>query len=116
MGDVVPLVRPLAESRIIDALREITDDTTEGVAIVTISPSQIGLRTFGPSDLCARALRAAAAEISNDTDDMKHMLWMLLGDVKARAVSCQCSPPPTKEERGNIERAEALLAGYEPID
>lgn len=47
-------------------------------------------------------------------DDLRHQLWLLLGDVKARSVSCTCYPPLTKDERYHIERAEALLADYEP--
>lgn len=41
-------------------------------------------------------------------------LWLLLGDVKARAVSCSCHPPLTKKERANIERAESMLASFVP--
>jgi len=47
-------------------------------------------------------------------DDLKRQLWLLLGDVKARAASCSCGPPLTKHEIYHIERAEALLAEYEP--
>ena len=46
--------------------------------------------------------------------DLKRQLWLLLGDVEARAVSCTCYPPLTKHERYHIERAKALLVGYEP--
>ena len=46
--------------------------------------------------------------------DLKQQLWLLLWDAKARAVSCSCHPPLTVHERYHIERAEALLAGYEP--
>lgn len=45
--------------------------------------------------------------------EMKQQLYLLLADVKARAVSCSCSPPLTRHERYHIERAEALLVGYE---
>ena len=50
----------------------------------------------------------------SDYDDLRQQLWLLLHDVKARAVSCSCHPPLTKHERYHIERAEALLADYEP--
>jgi hypothetical protein len=46
--------------------------------------------------------------------ELEQQLWLLLGDAKARAVSCTCYPPLTKHETYHIERAEALLAGYEP--
>lgn len=59
------------------------------------------------------ALKSAALLV-DQIDDLKQQLWLLLGDVKARAVSCACDPPLTKSERYHIERAEALLAGYEP--
>lgn len=45
--------------------------------------------------------------------DLRHQLWLLLGDVRARMVSCTCPPPPTQEEIYHAQRAEALLAGYE---
>lgn len=46
--------------------------------------------------------------------DLEHQLWLLLGDVKARAVSCTCVPPLTRDEQYHIDRADALLAWYEP--
>lgn len=51
---------------------------------------------------------------ADDYDEMRHQLWLLLHDVKARAVSCSCWPPLTRDETYHIERAEALLADYEP--
>lgn len=67
MGDVIPLVQPLDEQRLIDALREITDDTTEAVVILTLSPSRIGVRAFGPDSLCRDAISAVAADYNEDT-------------------------------------------------
>lgn len=48
--------------------------------------------------------------------ELEQLLWLLLGDVKARAVSCTCGPPLTTHERYHIERAEALLADFQPDD
>lgn len=48
--------------------------------------------------------------------ELEKQLWLLLGDVKARSVSCTCYPPLTRDERYHIERADALLAGYEPTE
>lgn len=61
------------------------------------------------------ALKSSALLV-DQIDDLKHQLWLLLGDVKARAVSCTCHPPLTKDERYHIDRADALLAGYEPSE
>lgn len=48
--------------------------------------------------------------------ELEQQLWLLLGDVKARALSCTCGPPLTMHERYHIERAEALLADFQPDD
>ncbi len=53
-------------------------------------------------------------EAADCIDDLRHQLWLLLGDVKARSVSCTCYPPLTKDERYHIDRAEALLTDYNP--
>ncbi len=48
MTNVVPLIRPIEESKLIEALREITDDTTDAVIVITRSGNLIAARTFGP--------------------------------------------------------------------
>lgn len=58
MGDVIPIVQPLDEQRIIDAIREITDETTEAIVVVTVSPAFVGMRSFGPAEKCIDGLRA----------------------------------------------------------
>lgn len=69
-----------------------------------------------PQDHDNRMIEVGKAEAAEQIEDLKHQLWLLLGDVKARAVSCTCHPPLTKEERYHIERSDALLSGYEPND
>ena len=53
MGEVVPLLPMLDERKIYDALREITDETTETIVIITVSQTSIGVRSFGHEPLVA---------------------------------------------------------------
>lgn len=64
MSNVVELVQPLSEAEIIASLREITDEHTTAVILITLSGSTVDVRTFGPEAI--DVLIDAAAEIAVD--------------------------------------------------
>lgn len=47
MGAVIQFRKPIDLSLLVAALRDITDDETEAIMIVTVSPTRIATRTFG---------------------------------------------------------------------
>lgn len=51
----------LDEAKIVDGLREITDDTTEAVVIITYSGSRVGYRSWGEPTKVRDALEVAWA-------------------------------------------------------
>ena len=59
MGEVIPLIPPLDERRLHEALREITGHETTAVVLIAVSPGYVGVRSFGPSQICREAVESA---------------------------------------------------------
>ena len=67
MGEIVTWVPMLDEAAIHAALREITDETTEAVVIITMSRTATGVRSFGHSPLAAIQAAEMASPASRIT-------------------------------------------------
>ena len=80
MGTVVQLIQPIDRSTLIAALDEITDTTTEAVIIVTASPRQVSVRSFGRHGDCDEALSAARRHrYPTDDEIIDHMARRICG-------------------------------------